>query len=189
MGSIMIEDIYKDMEGRMEKTLEALARDFKKIRTGRATPALLDNITAEYYGAKTPLNQMANITAPEPRLLVIQPWDASALSEIEKTILKSDLGLTPQNDGKLIRVSIPALSQERRKDLAKQVKKTAEEAKVAIRSIRRETNEQVKDLNKNKEINEDQRTKAEAQIQKITNKFTDQIDKVAETKDKEILEF
>jgi ribosome recycling factor len=173
----------------MEKTLNALARDYQKIRTGRATPALLDGLTANYYGTPTPLSQMASITVPEPRLLLIQPWDASVISEIEKVILKSELGLTPQNDGKVIRVNIPPLSQERRKDLAKLVKKEAEEAKVALRSIRREANELAKELKKSKDISEDQQAKAETQIQKITDEFVVKVDQAAAAKDKEILEF
>ncbi|MDR0356600.1 MAG: ribosome recycling factor [Deltaproteobacteria bacterium] len=184
----MLDDIFNDVEARMEKTLESLSRDFKKIRTGRATPAILDNLTVAYYGEKTPLNQMASIAAPEARLLVIQPWDASVIGEVEKVILKSDLGLTPQNDGKVIRIAVPPLSQERRKELSKLVKKNAEEAKVAVRSIRREANEQIKERKKNKDITEDEQRKAEANLQKLTATFTDKIDKSAEEKDKEITE-
>jgi ribosome recycling factor len=185
----MIDDIFEDLKSKMEKTLESLGRDFKKLRTGRATPALLDNLKANYYGTLTPLTQMASVTAPEARLLVIQPWDASAISEIEKVILKSELGLTPQSDGKVIRINIPALSQERRKELAKLVKKHAEEAKVAIRSIRREANEALKELKKAKEIGEDEQAKSEVQVQKITDGYVEKIDKAAAAKDKEILEF
>jgi ribosome recycling factor len=185
----MIEDIFEDLKVRMEKTLESLGRDFKKLRTGRATPAILDNIKANYYGTQTPLAQMASISAPEARLLVIQPWDATALPEIEKVILKSELGLTPQNDGKVIRISIPPLSQERRKELSKLVKKNAEEAKVAVRAIRREANDTLKDLKKSKDISEDDQAKAEVQVQKITDGYIEKIDKAASAKDKEILEF
>jgi ribosome recycling factor len=185
----MIDDIYEDLKNRMEKTLDSLARDFKKLRTGRATPAILDNLKANYYGSQTPLTQMASISAPEARLLIIQPWDASAIAEIEKVILKSELGLTPQSDGKVIRINIPALSQERRKELAKIVKKNAEEAKVAIRALRREANESLKELKKNKEISEDEQAKAEVQVQKITDGYVDKVDKAATAKDKEILEF
>ncbi|MDR1165075.1 MAG: ribosome recycling factor [Deltaproteobacteria bacterium] len=185
----MLDPIYKDTESRMAKTIEALDRDFKKIRTGRATPAILEDLRVNYYDAKTPVNQMANITAPEPRLLVIQPWDASAIGEIEKAILKSDLGLTPQNDGKIIRISIPSLTTERRKDLGKQVKKSGEEAKVAVRSIRQKANEKIKELKKNKEATEDEAKKAEAEIQKITTGYIEKIDAATKTKDKEIMEF
>ncbi|MDR2141817.1 MAG: ribosome recycling factor [Deltaproteobacteria bacterium] len=182
-------EIYADLKTRMEKTLTALARDYQKIRTGRASPAILDGLVANYYGSPTPLSQMASISAPEARLLVIQPWDLTALGEIEKALLKSELGLTPQSDGKVIRVNIPALTQERRKELAKLVRKTAEEAKVALRAIRREANEMVKDLKKGKEIGEDDQQKAEAQIQKITDDFVVKVDQAAAAKDKEILEF
>ncbi|MDR1110140.1 MAG: ribosome recycling factor [Deltaproteobacteria bacterium] len=182
----MIDDIFDDLKTRMEKSLESLSRDFKKIRTGRATPALLDNLTANYYGAQTPLNQMASITAPEARLLVIQPWEASNLPEIEKVILKSELGLTPQNDGKVIRINIPPLTQERRKELSKLAKKNAEEAKVAVRAIRREANDLLKDLKKSKDISEDDQKKAEEQVQKITDGYIERIDKTTAAKDKEI---
>ncbi|MDR2302754.1 MAG: ribosome recycling factor [Deltaproteobacteria bacterium] len=185
----MTDELFEDLKARMEKTLESLGRDFKKLRTGRATPALLDNLKANYYGTPTPLTQMASITAPEARLLVIQPWDASAISEIEKVILKSELGLTPQSDGKVIRINVPPLSQERRKELSKMVKKNAEEAKVAIRAIRREANETLKEQKKSKEISEDELAKAEVQVQKITDGYVEKVDKAAAAKDKEILEF
>ncbi|UQZ91241.1 ribosome recycling factor [Deltaproteobacteria bacterium Smac51] len=185
----MVDDIYSDIKDRMDKTVQALVKSFTKIRTGRATPALLDGLSADYYGTPTPLTQMASITAPEPRLLMIQPWDAQAMGEIEKAILKSELGLTPQNDGKVIRITIPSLTQERRKDLSKLVKKNAEDAKVALRNIRREANEMLKDLKKEKEISEDDQAKAEAQVQKITDDFVKQVDSEAQVKEKEILEF
>ncbi|MDR2422367.1 MAG: ribosome recycling factor [Deltaproteobacteria bacterium] len=185
----MLQEIYADLKGRMEKTLTALARDYQKIRTGRATPALLDGLAANYYGTATPLNQMASITVPEARLLLIQPWDPTAIGEIEKVILKSELGLTPQNDGKVIRVNVPPLSQERRKELTKLVKKTAEEAKVALRAIRREANDLTKDLKKSKDISEDEQAKAETQIQKITDEYVAKADQAAAAKEKEILEF
>ncbi len=185
----MVDDIYGDIKERMDKAIQALVKSFGKIRTGRATPALLDGLSAEYYGAATPLTQMASITAPEPRLLMIQPWDAQAIGEIEKAILKSELGLTPQSDGKVIRISIPSLTQERRKELSKLVKKNAEEAKVALRNIRRDANEMLKDLKKEKEISEDEESKAAAQVQKITDDFVKQVDAEAQVKEKEILEF
>lgn len=185
----MVDDIYSDIKDRMDKAVQALVKSFTKIRTGRATPALLDGLSADYYGAPTPLTQMASITAPEPRLLMIQPWDAQATGEIEKAILKSELGLTPQNDGKVIRISIPSLTQERRKELSKLVKKNAEDAKVALRNIRRDANEMLKDLKKEKEISEDDQKKAEEQVQKITDDFVKQVDSEAQVKEKEILEF
>ncbi|MDR1577873.1 MAG: ribosome recycling factor [Deltaproteobacteria bacterium] len=185
----MLEDIYADSKARMEKTLTSLARDYQKIRTGRATPTLLDGLAANYYGAPTPLSQMASITAPEARLLLIQPWDPTSIGEIEKVILKSELGLTPQNDGKVIRVNIPPLTKERRKELSKLVKKTAEEAKVALRAIRREANELTKELKKSKDISEDEQAKAETQIQKITDDYVAKTDQAAAAKEKEILEF
>ena len=185
----MLDDIYKDLKDRMEKTVQALEKSFTKIRTGRATPALLDGLSADYYGSPTPLTQMASITAPEPRLLMIQPWDAQAMGEIEKAILKSELGLTPQNDGKVIRITIPTLTQERRKELSKLVKKNAEEAKVAVRNIRRDANEMLKELKKDKEISEDDQKKAEEQVQKITDEFIKQVDASATVKEKEIMEF
>ncbi len=185
----MVDDIYNDLNDRMDKTVQALVKGFTKIRTGRATPALLDGLSADYYGTPTPLTQMASITAPEPRLLMIQPWDAQAMGDIEKAILKSELGLTPQNDGKVVRITIPTLTQERRKDLSKLVKKNAEEAKVALRNIRRDANEMLKDLKKEKEISEDDQKKAEEHVQKITDEFVKQIDAAAATKEKEIMDF
>lgn len=185
----MIDDIFKDVEDRMDKAVQALSKSFTKIRTGRATPALLDGLSADYYGTMTPLAQMASITAPEPRLLMIQPWDTQAMAEIEKAILKSELGLTPQNDGKVVRINIPALTQERRKELSKLVKKNAEDAKVALRNIRRDANEMLKDMKKDKEIGEDEQAKAEAQVQKITDEYVKQVDAVATAKEKEIMDF
>ncbi|MDL2226190.1 ribosome recycling factor [Deltaproteobacteria bacterium OttesenSCG-928-M10] len=184
----MVDDIYGDLKDRMDKTVQALVKSFTKIRTGRATPALLDGLNADYYGTPTALTQMASITAPEARLLMIQPWDVQAMGEIEKAILKSELGLTPQNDGKVIRITIPTLTQERRKELSKLVKKNAEEAKVAVRNIRRDANEMLKDLKKDKEISEDDQKKAEEQVQKITDDFIKQVDAAAAVKEKEIME-
>ncbi|MCL2029472.1 MAG: ribosome recycling factor [Deltaproteobacteria bacterium] len=184
-----IDAVYNDLKDRMDKAVQALSRGFTKIRTGRATPALLDGLTADYYGAPTPLAQMASITAPEPRLLLIQPWDTQAMGEIEKAILKSELGLTPQNDGKVIRITIPPLTQERRKDLSKLVRKNAEEAKVALRNLRREANETLKNLKKEKEISEDELSRAEAQVQKITDDFIKQAEATGGAKEKEIMDF
>jgi ribosome recycling factor len=184
----MLDDVYTDIKARMEKTIQALSKDLKRIRTGRAAPSILDGLQASYYGAPTPLAQMASVSVPDPRTLLVQPWDPTALPEIEKAIIKSDLGLTPQNDGKVIRIGIPPLSQERRKELVKLVAKTAEEAKISLRGIRREGNELVKELKASKDISEDDQQKGEAQIQKITNDFTAQVDALAKEKDREIME-
>ena len=152
----MLDDIYEDLTDRMERTLEALDRDLKKVRTGRASVSLLDGIRVDYYHTPTPLNQLASVSVPEARLLMIQPWDPQIIGDIEKAILRSDLGLTPMNDGKIIRISIPPLSEERRKELVRVVKKMAEESKVALRNIRRDANDMIRDLKKEKEISEDE---------------------------------
>ena len=185
----MIEETFQDTQERMEKTLVALRNELKRIRTGRASLSLLDGIRANYYGSPTPLSQMATISVPESRLITIQPWDASAIKEIEKAILKSDLGLTPSNDGKLIRIAIPPLSEERRKELVKVVSKTCEEYKVAVRNIRRDANELVKSFKKDGDISEDEAFKAQDRIQKMTDGHIEKIDVISKEKEKEILEF
>ena len=185
----MIDETYQETQDRMGKTLSALKNELKRIRTGRASSALLDGIKADYYGTPTPINQMATVSIPESRLITIQPWDASAIKEIEKAILKSDLGLTPSNDGKLIRIAIPPLSEERRKELVKIVHKTCEEHKVAVRNIRRDSNELIKGFKKDGDISEDDAFKAQDQIQKITDENIEKIDVVYKAKEKEILEF
>jgi ribosome recycling factor len=184
----MLDDIYSDLKTRMDKTIAALEKDFQKIRTGRASPAILDGLKANYFGSPTPLTQMASVSVPEPRMLLLQPWDRTAIAEIEKSVLKSDLGLTPQNDGKVIRINIPVLSQERRKELVKLIGKNAEEAKISLRSIRREANDLLKELKSSKEISEDQQKKAEAEVQKITNDYVTKVDSVTSAKEKEIME-
>ena len=184
----MPNDVYADTRDRMQKAVETLERDFKGLRTGRASVSLVDGIRVEYYGSSTPLSQLATLTIPEPRTIMIQPWDTTIIAEVEKAILKSDLGLTPQNDGKVIRIGIPTLTQERRKDLVKVIKKKAEEAKVALRNIRRDTNEMLKDLKKEKQISEDEQFKAQDEAQKITDDFIKKIDSVYSAKEKEILE-
>ncbi|MDR3154933.1 MAG: ribosome recycling factor [Deltaproteobacteria bacterium] len=184
----MLDDVYSDLKHRMEKTIQALGKELRRIRTGRATPSILDGLQAKYYGTPTPLAQMASISVPEPRTLLVQPWDPSAIAEIEKVILKSDLGLTPQNDGKVIRIGIPILSQERRKELSKAVAKNAEEAKISLRGIRREANELLKELKAAKDISEDDQKRGEEQVQKITNDFSAQVDVLAKEKEKEIME-
>jgi ribosome recycling factor len=173
---------------RMTKAIQAYTRELASIRAGRASASLLDRIQVEYYGAPTPVNQLAGISVPEARLLVIQPYDKSILGEIEKAILKSDLGLNPSNDGSIIRLAIPQLTEERRKELAKQVKKEAEEAKVAIRNIRRDGNEDLKKLEKNGEITEDDLRGYSDDIQKMTDEHISKIDQITKDKEKEILE-
>jgi ribosome recycling factor len=184
----MIDDIYSDLDDRMNKAVEALESEYKKLRTGRAATSLVDGIRADYYGTATPLGQLATLTIPDPRSIVIQPWDTAAVGEIEKAILKSDLGLTPMNDGKVIRINIPPLTAERRKDLVKIVKKRAEESKVAVRNIRRDIIEKLKELKKDKKISEDEQFRAQDEIQKITDDFVKKIDSVFAVKEKEILE-
>jgi ribosome recycling factor len=173
----------------MGKTITALKNELKRIRTGRASASLMDGIKLDYYGTLTPLNQMATIAVPESRLITIQPWDASIIKDIEKAILKSDLGLTPSNDGKLIRIAIPPLSEERRKELVKLVNKSCEEHKVAVRNIRRDSNELIKGFKKDGDVSEDDAFKAQDQIQKITDEFVQKVDAVYKAKEKEILEF
>ena len=184
----MLDLVYEETEERMDKVIAAFKRELATLRAGRATPALLDRIEVEYYGTPTPLNQLAGVTAPEPRLLVIQPWDKQALGEIEKAILKSDLGLTPNNDGNIIRLAIPQLTEERRKELVKFVRKKAEESKVSIRNIRRDSNDEIKKLEKDSEITEDERKKGLDLVQEITDKKIAEIDEILEQKEKEMLE-
>lgn len=184
----MYTNLYKEAEEKMSKTVSVYREELQSIRAGRANPALLDKITVDYYGQVTPLKQVGSVSAPEPRLLVIQPWDASLIPAIEKEILKSDLGLNPSNDGKLIRLIIPMLTEERRKELAKVVKKNGENAKVAIRNIRRDLNERLKKMEKNKEVSEDEKKLAEDEIQSITDKFIEEIDNVTKNKEDELME-
>ncbi|GFN36442.1 ribosome recycling factor [Tepidimicrobium xylanilyticum] len=181
-------DIHKESEQKMKKTVEVFKEELKSLRAGRANPALLDQISIDYYGTLTPLKQVASISAPEPRLLVVQPWDANLIPVIEKEILKSDLGLNPSNDGKLIRLPIPLLTEERRKELVKIVRKSAENAKVSIRNIRRETNDAIKKMEKDKELSEDERKLAENETQKITDKYIEEIDELTRKKEEELLE-
>ena len=183
-----LNEVYKDVETRMKKSVENFKVEISRIRTGRATPAIFEGIKVEYYGTQVPINQVASIVAPEARLIVIQPWDKTAIGEIEKAIRKSGLGLNPQSDGNIIRVVIPPLSEERRQDLIKLVRKLAEEARVAIRNIRRDGIDKVKAMEKNKEISEDERKKAEEKIQDITNDNIEEVNKILKAKEKEILE-
>lgn len=184
----MLNEVLSEAEDRMSKSIDALRKELSSLRAGRATPSLLDKVSVDYYGVPTPVNQMANISAPEPRMLLIQPWDKSVLPDIEKAILKSDLGLTPNSDGTLIRIVIPQLTQERRNELVKVIKKKGEETKVAVRNVRRDANDQLKDLLKDGEISEDDNRKGQEDVQKTTDKYIKEIDKVVDTKEKEIME-
>ncbi len=183
------QSVQKDAETRMQGALDALGREFAGVRTGRANAALLEGIRVDYYDTPTPLNQVASVSVPDARTLMIQPWDQSTLTKIEKAIQKSDLGLTPANDGKVIRLTIPALNEERRKQLAKSVGKLAEEARVAIRNVRREAKEKVKALLKDKKISEDDERRSEAELQKLTDRATHKVDELLKKKEQEILEF
>jgi len=185
----MIDTVYDEARELMGKTVDALKNEYKKIRTGRASLALFEGIRVDYYGTLTPLNQMASLSIPESRLVVIQPWDQSVIGVIEKEILKSELGLTPVNDGKIIRVPIPPLTEERRKELVRLVRKTAEEHKVSVRNIRRDTNELLKGLKKDGEVSEDDFFKSQDQVQEITNEYIKSVDQTCQEKEKEILEF
>jgi ribosome recycling factor len=186
---IMKEEILSEMRDKMENSIDALKKEFKRIRTGRASTALLDGIKVDCYETQMPLEQVASLSVPESRLITIKPWDQSIIGEIEKSILKSELGLNPMNDGKIIRISIPPLTEERRRELAKLAKKMGEEAKISIRNHRREANELFKDLKNEKEISEDEMYKYQDQVQDITNDFTKKIDEVTAEKEKEIIEF
>ena len=184
----MLNDVYADSRDRMKKVIENLEREFKRVRTGRASVALLDGIRVDYYGTPTPLNQISTLTVPEPRSITIQPWDATVIGDVEKAILKSELGLTPMNDGKMVRINIPPLTEERRRDLVKVIRKMAEESKVALRNIRRDSNEMLKDLKKDKAISEDEQFRGQDEVQKITDEFIKQAEAVYAGKEKEILE-
>lgn len=183
----MIKDIISKAEDKMKKTISVLNSDLATMKAGRANPTMLDRIEVEYYGSMASINQVANVSAPEPRVLVIQPWEKSTLKDIEKAILKSDLGINPSNDGSVIRLIVPELTEETRKNLVKTVKKTGEEAKVAIRSIRRDANDKIKVLKKDNEISEDEMKKAEEDIQKKTDLFIKQADTLVLDKEKEIM--
>ena len=182
-----IDTILLDTEERMEKALAALERDFQKLRTGRATTALVDGIKADYYGTPTPISQMASVAVPDSRTITIQPWDKGGISVVEKAILKSDLGLTPVNDGRIIRINIP-LTEERRKELVKVARKYTEDAKVAVRNVRRDANDSLKKLEKEKAITEDEQKKAEAEVQKLTDKYVKEVDAMVAKKSKELAE-
>lgn len=184
----MIKEVIAKNEERMKKTLSAAKSEFVSLRAGRATPALLDKVMVEYYGSLVPVNQVGNISVPEPRMILIQPWEKPMLHEIEKAITKSDLGLSPNNDGTVIRLNIPQLTEERRTDLVKTLNKRAEESKVSVRNIRRDANEAIKKLEKAKSITEDDAKKAQEDIQKIVDKYIKEIDIARAEKEKEIME-
>ena len=184
----MQKELKRENEEKMQASIEALKKDFGSIRTGRASLSLLDNILVEYYGNPTPLNQVSSLSTPDSRQIVIQPWEPKTISDIERAILKSDLGLTPTNDGKLIRIAIPPLTEERRKQLVKVVRKRSEEAKISVRNIRRDFNEALKKLEKDKEINEDDLEKSRDEVQKLTDSYIKKVDEKLEHKEKEIME-
>ncbi len=177
----------QDLEERMKKTIDVFNQNLSEIRAGRANPTILNKISVEYYGTPTPINQVAGISVPEARTIVIQPWDASVLKDIEKAILASDIGLNPNNDGKVIRLNFPELTEERRKEIAKDIRKIAEDSRVAIRSIRRDGMEDAKIKCKNSEITEDEKANLEDKIQKLTDKYVAEVDKMLENKEKEIM--
>lgn len=184
----MLKDVKSDAESRMKKAIEALQRELATIRTGRASPSLVDRVEVEYYGTMTPLNQLAGVTAPEARLLVIQPWDKGSIGAIEKAIQSADLGVNPTNDGELIRIAIPALTEERRKELVKRVRGKVEDSRVAIRNIRRDAIAQVKELAQEKMISEDEERRGEQEIQNLTDKYIGQADTIGKEKEEAVLE-
>jgi ribosome recycling factor len=184
----MIKDLLSGIERQMRKTIESLEADLRTIRTGRASPALLERVHVDYYGTATPLNQLAVISAPEPQLLTIRPYDPGSLEEIERAILKSELGLTPSNDGRIIRLPIPRLTEERRQELAKMVRQRIEEAKVALRNIRREGLDDLREFEKEKLVSEDEFYRAKDDLQEITDQYTERVEEIGERKQKEILE-
>ena len=176
-----------NIEEKMKKSVSVFDENLSEVRAGRANPAILNKITISYYGVQTPINQVAAISVPEARMIVIQPWDISCLKDIEKAILASDIGINPNNDGKVIRLNFPELTEERRKELAKDIRKMAEDARVSVRGVRRDGMDNVKDSNKNSEITEDERKDLEDKIQKLTDKYIQEIDKMSENKENEIM--
>jgi ribosome recycling factor len=184
-----MQTVLKDVEARMTVALDTLGREFATVRTGRASAGLLDGVRVDYYGTPTPVNQMASVSVPDARTLVIQPWEAAQLKAIEKAIMTSDLGLTPQNDGKVIRLAMPSPTEERRKQLAKTVHKVAEDSRIAIRNVRREANDRLKAMAKDKKVSEDEERRGHDQIQKTTDKFIARVDELLKKKEQEILSF
>lgn len=184
----MVQDLLRDAEDRMRKTRDVLSRELAGIRTGRASPALVEELRVDYYGTPTPLKQIASITAPEPKLLLIQPWDRTAIPHIERAILKSDLGVTPANDGTILRLNIPALTEQRRRDLAKLVRKRVEEDRIALRNVRRDTVEHMRRLLKDKQISEDDERRSQEQLQKVTERILGDVEKLGAAKEAEVME-
>lgn len=184
----MIDELHSELKASMDKSIDALQRDLRRIRTGRASLALLEGIMVDYYGSPTPINQLATLSIPEPRQIAIQPWDSKAVPDIEKAILKSELGLTPMNDGKVVRIVLPPLTEERRKELVKVVKKMGEEFKVQLRNHRRDANEMLKEMKKEKQISEDDLHKEQERVQKTTDGFITRVDAVVAEKETEIME-
>jgi len=184
----MVNDVKQKTKTAMDKAIDALKRELGKVRTGRASVTLLDDVLVNYYGTPTPLNQVGTLAVPEPRLITIQPWEKNLIPEIEKAILKSDLGLNPNSDGTLVRIAIPALTEERRKEMVKVIKRIGEESKIAIRNIRRDGNDALKKLQKDKEITEDEQKSGEKEIQEITDQHVKKVDEVLEHKEKEVME-
>ena len=184
----MIQDVMNDADGRMSKALDALRRDLTSIRTGRANPSILDRVMVAYYGTNSPINQVASISVPESRMLVIQPWDKGSIPAIEKAIMKSDLGVTPSNDGQVIRIALPQLTEERRKQMVKIVHQQTEDAKVSIRNVRRDAITNIKELMNEKMISENDERRGEHQVDELTKKFTDEAEKIGKAKEAEVLE-
>lgn len=184
----MTKDVLASMKSSMDKTIDSLRKEYQKVRTGRASTALLEDIMVVYYDTPTPINQVAAVAVPEPRVITIQPWEPKMISVIEKAILNANIGLTPANDGKLIRLPLPPLTEERRKEIVKQLKKMAEESKIALRNIRRDAIEAIKKLEKDKKISEDDLKRAEKEVQDVTNGFTAKVDEILASKEKEVME-
>lgn len=184
----MSSSILKDTEKRMQAAIEALRRDLGSVRAGRATPALLDQVRVEAYGSTMPLDQVAGITAPEPRLLVVQPWDQSIMGDIERAILKSDIGLNPNNDGKVIRLAVPQLTEERRTELARQVRKMGEDSRISVRNLRRAANDSIRNAEKDGQLSEDEARRQLDQVQKLTDQYVEEIDNILAEKEKDIME-
>ncbi len=183
-----MDELFNETDRKMSKAIDSLKKEFQKVRTGRANPAILDNINVDYYGTPTPLSQVGNISVPDPQLITISPWEKNMLAEIEKAIQRADLGITPQNDGNIIRLPIPPLTEERRKEMVKQIKKMGENAKIPIRNSRREGNDQLKKMEKSKEISQDEQKQYTSKIQDVTDKYTKSVDQLMEEKEKELME-
>lgn len=183
-----MEQLFNDLERKMKNAIEVLKKEFQKVRTGRANPAILDNVMVDYYGTPTPINQVGNVSVPDPQMITISPWEKKMLSEIEKAIQKADLGLTPQNDGNIIRLPIPPLTEERRKEMVKQIKKIGENAKIPIRNVRREGNDLLKKMEKDKDISQDDQKQQMDKVQELTDRYVKNVDELMGEKEKELME-